>query len=51
MLEYAVTMLRILVAEDSRLTRDVVTSMLESWGHEVQAVRIAAGATSASRPA
>ncbi|MHC4973769.1 MAG: response regulator [Planctomycetota bacterium] len=31
-------MLRILVAEDSRLTRDVVTSMLESWGHEVQAV-------------
>ncbi|MHC4816980.1 MAG: response regulator [Planctomycetota bacterium] len=31
-------MLRILVAEDSRLTRDVVTSMLESWGHEVHAV-------------
>jgi len=31
-------MLRILVAEDSRLTRDVVTSMLENWGHEVHAV-------------
>jgi len=38
MLEYAATMLRILVAEDSRLTRDVVTSMLENWGHEVHAV-------------
>ena len=38
MLEYATTMLRILVAEDSRLTRDVVTGMLENWGHEVHAV-------------
>jgi CheY-like chemotaxis protein len=41
-------MLRILVAEDSRLTRDVVTSMLESWGHEVHTVEDGGAAVAAT---
>jgi CheY-like chemotaxis protein len=41
-------MLHILVAEDSRLTRDVVTGLLESWGHQVQTVEDGRAAVAAA---
>lgn len=41
-------MLRILVAEDSRLIREVVTGMLESWGHEVHTVEDGRAAVAAA---